>query len=247
MTFHPRAILHYVSSCVILCHAVISQVHEAAGGRWEWAQLHPGGRGKLSGRDLLPGGNELGVSILLEQSTGAEGNLLFLGAQWADKRKGTSQITLLMAISIGCACTGDLTKKKGTFVLAPDSSVLSIFQGWRKNLAILSGSEWEAFKATLVVAHGEGRQIHSEWGRHPTAEGMFLFHIIFRCSQPHSGGNCDAEEEEKGAMQTLGQEELCAEGVHPAGVHLLLALVMRAVFSKESQRMSIVLFLRKKR
>lgn len=112
MTFHPRAILHYVSSCVILCHAVISQVHEAAGGRWEWAQLHPGGRGKLSGRDLLPGGNELGVSILLEQSTGAEGNLLFLGAQWADKRKGTSQITLLMAISIGCACTGDLTKKK---------------------------------------------------------------------------------------------------------------------------------------
>lgn len=54
----------------------------------------------------------MGVSILLEQSAGAEGNLLFLGAQWADKRKGTSQITLLMAISIGCACTGDLTKKK---------------------------------------------------------------------------------------------------------------------------------------
>lgn len=75
---------------------------------------------------------------------------------------------------------------------------------------------------------------------------MFPFHILFRCSQPHSGGNCDAEEEE-GAVQTLGQEELCAQGVHPAGVHLLLALVMRAVFSKESQRMSIVLFLRKKR
>lgn len=33
MTFHPRAILHYVSSCVILCHTVILQVREAAGGR----------------------------------------------------------------------------------------------------------------------------------------------------------------------------------------------------------------------
>lgn len=48
------------------------------------------------------------------------------------------------------------------------------------------------------------------------------------------GGNCDEEEEEEGVMQTLGQEELCAQGVQPAGVHLLLALVMKAVFAKES-------------
>lgn len=66
-----------------------------------------------------PGGDELGVSTLPEQSDRPEGNLLFLGAQWADKRKGTSQIALLMVISIGCARAWDLTKEI-TFILAPD-------------------------------------------------------------------------------------------------------------------------------
>lgn len=84
--------------------------------------------GRAQRRDLLLGGNELGVSTLLEQSDRAEGNLLFLGAPRADKRKGTSQITLLMVISTGCACTWDLTKE-GMFILAPDSSVLSFSKG----------------------------------------------------------------------------------------------------------------------
>lgn len=118
--------------------------------------ITPWREGRAQQRDLLLGGNELGVSTLPERSDRAEGNLLFLGAQWADKRKGTSQIALLMVISIGCACMWYLTKE-GTFILTPDSSVLSFSEGWRKNLAILTGSEWEAFKATLVATLGEGR------------------------------------------------------------------------------------------
>lgn len=90
--------------------------------------ITPWREGRTQRRDLLLGGNELGVSALLEQSDRAEGNLLFLGAQWADKRKGTSQITLLMVISIGCACTWDLTKEE-TFILTPDSSVLCFSEG----------------------------------------------------------------------------------------------------------------------
>jgi len=90
--------------------------------------ITPWREGGAERRDLLLGGNELGVCTLLEQSDRAEGNLLFLGAQWADKRKGTSQITLLMVISIGCARTWDLTKQ-GTLILAPDNLVLSVSEG----------------------------------------------------------------------------------------------------------------------
>lgn len=90
--------------------------------------ITPWREGRAQQRDLLLGGNELGVSTLPEQSDRAEGNLLFLGAQWADKRKGTSQIALLMVISIGCACMWYLTKE-GTFILTPDSSVLSFSEG----------------------------------------------------------------------------------------------------------------------
>lgn len=70
----------------------------------------PWREGRAQHRDLLLGHNELDVSTLPEQSDRTEGNLFFLGTRWADKRKGTLQIAILMVISIGCACTWDLAE-----------------------------------------------------------------------------------------------------------------------------------------
>lgn len=169
MTFHPRAILHCVSWCVILCHAVILQVHERRS-EVRMGSITPQREGRAQCSDLLLGGNELGVSILPSRG----GFIVFRGSVGRQEERNPSSHITNGHFPRLCMYVGFNKGRKGhSFLL--QAAWLFLFWRLKEELGWFNWFRVEAFKATLVSTLGEGRHSGSGAGRQLIVQGYPTF------------------------------------------------------------------------